>query len=198
MDKLAVILTTNGIQEGVNQYSKFGYDLFIIDYESNGTYKYHGIKNLINSKDLLNKYDYFWFPDYDVEINDLDLRNLVKLAKMYDFALCQPSLSHDSYLTWNASKHVPSSIVRESNFVEIGCPLFRKDFLKQTIWTFNLNYSGWGLDYLWYSLRGNNKLGIIDLVEVKHRKPISSNTWILPNGKTPYDELNDIIKKYNL
>jgi hypothetical protein len=198
MNKLAVILTTNKIQDGVSQYSSFGYDLFTIDYETDGTYKYHGIKNLINSKDLLNKYDYFWFPDYDVEINDLELHNLVKLAKIYNFALCQPSVSHDSYLTWDITRHVPNSIVRESNFVEVGCPLFTQSFLKEVIWTFDINYSSWGLDYLWVSLSGNNKLGIIDLVQVQHRKPITSHTWILPNGKTPLDEMNDIIKKYNL
>ena len=59
MSKLAVILTTNKNHEGVGQYSALYYDLFVIDYESEGTYKYHGIKKLIEERDMLSQYDYF-------------------------------------------------------------------------------------------------------------------------------------------
>ena len=198
MSTLAVILTTNKALEGLEQYSGSGYDLFVIDYETEKSFKYHGIKNLIEDKDLLSAYDYFWFPDYDIKINDGDLEKLVKLAKACEFDLCQPSLSSDSYASWEVTKNVPNSLTRETHFVEIMCPLFSKAFLKEMLWTFDLNYSGWGLDHLWYAMSGNCKLGIIDAVQVSHVKPVSSHKWILPNGKTSQEEMIDLLQEFGL
>jgi hypothetical protein len=198
MSKLAVILTTNKAREGVGQYSALYYDLFVIDYESDASYKYQAIKKLIEDKDLLSVYDYFWFPDYDIKINDCDLQKLVKLAKACEFDLCQPSLSSDSYASWEVTKNVPNSLTRETHFVEIMCPLFSKAFLKEMLWTFDLNYSGWGLDHLWFAMSGNCKLGIIDAVQVSHMKPVSSHTWILPNGKTSQEEMIDLLQEFGL
>ena len=198
MSKLAVILTTNKAREGVGQYSALYYDLFVIDYESDGTYKYQAIKNLIEDRDMLNTYDYFWFPDYDIKINDCDLKKLVKLAKACEFDLCQPSLSSDSFASWEVTKNVPNSLTRETHFVEIMCPLFSKALLKEMLWTFDLNYSGWGLDHLWFAMSGNCKLGIIDAVQVSHLKPVSSHKWILPNGKTSQEEMIDLLQEFGL
>ena len=198
MSKLAVILTTNKNHEGVGQYSAMYYDLFVIDYESEGTYKYHGIKKLIEERDMLSQYDYFWFPDYDIKINDVDLRKLVKLARAGEYDLSQPSLTSDSYISWEVTKNVPNSLTRDSNFVEIMCPLFTSAFLKEMLWTFDLNYSSWGLDHLWFAMSGNCKLGIIDGVQVTHSKPISSHNWILPNGKTPLIEMQDLLQEFGI
>jgi Protein of unknown function (DUF707) len=198
MSKLAVILTTNKAHNGVGQYSALYYDLFVIDYETEGSYKYHAIKNLIEARDMLNTYDYFWFPDYDIKINDADLRKLVKLSRASGFDLSQPSLSSDSFTSWDITKHVPNSLTRETNFVEIMCPLFTSAFLKAMLWTFDLNFSGWGLDHLWFAMSGNCKLGIIDAVQVTHAKPISSHTWILPNGKTPLIEMQDLLIEFGI
>lgn len=198
MISLAVILTTNKQLEGLEQYSGKGYDIFVIDYETEGTYKYHGIKKVIQEKDLLNTYDYFWFPDYDIKINDCDLSKLVKLAKACEFDLCQPSLSSDSYASWEVTKHVPNSLTRETNFVEIMCPLFSRSFLQEVLWTFDLNYSGWGLDHLWYAMSKDRKLGIIDAVQVSHTKPVSSHNWILPNGKTSHEEMTDLLQEFGI
>ena len=198
MSRLAVILTTNKDHEGLDQYSALYYSLFVIDYESEGTYKYQAIKKLIEERDLLCQYDYFWFPDYDIKINDSDLRKLVKLAKASEYDLCQPSLSSDSFVSWEVTKHVPNSLTRDSNFVEIMCPLFTSSFLKDMLWIFELNYSGWGLDYLWFALSGKSKLGIIDAVQVTHAKPISSHAWILPNGKSSHQEMIDLLQEFGL
>jgi hypothetical protein len=198
MSKLAVILTTNKAREGVGQYSALYYDLFVIDYETDGSYKYQAIKKLIEDRDMLNTYDFFWFPDYDIKINDADLRKLVKLTRASGFDLSQPSLSSDSFASWELTKHVPNSLTRETNFVEIMCPLFTSVFLKEMLWTFDLNFSGWGLDHLWFAMSGNYKLGIIDAVQVTHAKPISSHTWILPNGKTAQEEMQDLLIEFGI
>lgn len=216
--KNCVILTTTSRGEGIENYiyNTENYDLFIIDYtseennsplrsfadlnvfETNGGYKYQNIKKLILKLDLLGKYDYFWFPDWDISFVENTLETLFHSAKIYNLDLCQPSLSLDSHISWSITQHNPETILRYTNFVEVMCPLFKNSFLKEVIWTFDLNFSSWGLDFLWPTISENKNIGIVDLVVVKHERPISSHEWILPNGKNAAEELNDLQKKFNL
>jgi len=216
--KNCVLLTTTSKREGIEYYSyeNKNFDLFIIDYTSekdaitflegnikaifncNGGYKYKNIKKCIETLDILVKYDYIWLPDWDVNIPIESLNELFTLAEQYNLDLCQPSLSSDSHMSWSITEHNPDSVVRLTNFVEVMCPLFKSSFLKEVLWTFDLNYSSWGLDFLWCSIGKEKNIGIIDSVIVKHERPISSHEWILPNGKNSHQELEELQKKYNL
>lgn len=213
-----VILTTTSKGEGLEYYSfdNNNFDLFIIDYtskkeespitskyvkyiyESEGGYKYHNIKNFLKSNNILEDYKYIWLPDWDISFFQSDLNKLFELAEEYDLELCQPSLTHDSHISWSITQQNFNSSVRITNFVEVMCPLFKNTFLKEVLWTLDLNYSSWGLDFLWGKLAKENKVGIIDLVTVKHERPISSHQWLLPNNQTANEELEDLKKKYNL
>ena len=216
--KNCVILTTTFRGEGLENYlhNTKNYDVYVIDYtseennsplrsmadlnifETNGGYKYANLKNLILKLDLLEKYDYFWFPDWDISFVQKTLVDLFNYANTYNLDLCQPSLSLDSHISWSITQHNPSTIVRYTNFVEVMCPLFKSSFLKDIIWTFDLNFSSWGLDFLWPTIIENKNIGIIDKVIVKHERPITSHEWILPNGKNAAEELKDLQKKFNL
>lgn len=218
MNKNCVILTTTSKGEGLTNYTcdKQKYDLILIDYTSsnktislessnihyvfkaNGGYKYHNIKRLLDSTHILDDYNYIWLPDWDLSFDCLDLNILFNIAEEYDLDLCQPSLSSDSYMSWNITQHNPNSKIRMTNFVEVMCPLFKTSFLKEILWTFDLNYSSWGLDFLWASLSKKNKIGIIDLMIIKHERPIRSHEWLLPNNKNANQELQEIVNKYNL
>ncbi len=218
MKSLCVILTTTHELLGLNQYIEIDnpiFDLVVIDYTSEkdkspardrvdlvyenlGGYKYHSIKEYLEENNIINQYEYFWFPDWDIEITEEDLVRLVDYAKLYNLSMCQPSLSSDSFISWDITRHNPSSKVRITNFVEVMCPLFTSESLKKVMWTFSLNYSSWGLDFLWASLLGDEQIGIIDSVVVKHSRSISSHEWKLPNGKKSEEELREILEKYNL
>lgn len=165
-------------------------------FESNGGYKYKNIKLLIERfPDLLTKYERFWMVDWDLEFTQKDANKFFLLANAHGFDLCQPSLSHDSYISWEITKNVKISKARITDFVEIMCPMFKKDTLKSLLWTFDLNYSGWGLDFLWATELKKKKIGIIDEVIIKHGKPISSHTWELPGGVKARDEFNVLIEE---
>jgi hypothetical protein len=216
--KNCVILTTTSNQEGLEYYlfNDKKFDIIIIDYtsenegitypsndikvifESNGGYKYKNIKKCIETLDILEKYDYIWLPDWDVRISNESVNKLFMLAEQFNLDLCQPSLSSDSHMSWSITEYNPDSVVRLTNFVEVMCPLFKSSFLKEVLWTFDLNYSSWGLDFLWCEIGKEKTIGIIDSVIVKHERPISSHEWILPNGKTAHQELEELQKNYNL
>lgn len=216
--KNCVILTTTSNGEGLEYYTydSKNFDLYVIDYTSgtdnspilsnhikelyvsNGGYKYHNIKFLIETYGLLEKYDYIWLPDWDITFSELTINKLFDLTQKFNLDLSQPSLDPDSHISWLITLNNPDTSVRITNFVEVMCPLFKTSFLKKVLWTFNLNYSSWGLDFLWSSLSEENKLGIIDSVVVKHERPISSHEWILPNNLNAHEELEEMKKKYNL
>ena len=216
MKSLCVVLTTTCELLGLEQYlNQDDFDIVVIDYTSdkeksparkkvtfvfenlNG-FKYQSIKALFDETNLLDCYDYFWFPDWDIEIDSDSIVNLVNEAKTYTLSLCQPSLSQDSYVSWDITRHDSNSKVRLTNFVEVMCPMFSSEFLKKVLWTFSLNYSSWGLDFLWSSLKENRSIGIVDSVVAKHTRSISSHNWKLPNGKNANEELQELKKKYNL
>lgn len=189
------------------------YDIFLINYtetdiDFSGTaekvfnikgFKFPTIYNLIESGEIdVYQYDTFWFTDYDVEISRTDLNSLFNIAKLYDFNVSQPSLTPSSYKSWQVTENNESCKYRLTNFVEIMCPMFSRSALLKLKHTFNLAYSGWGIDFLWANLLNNSAMAIIDLINVKHIKPIESDKWVLPNGKTAHQELDDIMATYNL
>jgi hypothetical protein len=219
MAKNCIILTINntiGEIEKLLSIKERNFDLIVIDYcakagesiankydvdlvyETNGGFKFNNIKKLIEEKDLLEKYDYFWFPDWDIEIDTNSVNDLFTLTEKHNFYLSQPSLSWDSHASWLKTYHTPESEARVTGFVEIMCPLFEVSFLKEILWTFDINYSGWGLDFLWPSIGDKMKIGIIDKVIIKHTRPVSSHDWVLPNNKTAHEEMNEILEKYNI
>lgn len=215
MSKNCIILTTNKQLDGLQQYLDIehkSFDLIVIDYEakigeskarekdielvyeSEGGYKFNNIKKCIESENLLHKYEYFWFPDWDLEINKEEFNDLFKLTKQYGFLLSQPSLSWDSFFSWKVTVHSPTFEARATGFVEIMCPLFHKSFLEQVLFSFDMNYSGWGLDLLWSKILVKEKIGVIDKIIIKHKKPVTSHEWKLPNNKTAKEEMEYILE----
>jgi hypothetical protein len=159
--------------------------------------KWHLINFLINHyKNELSNYEYFWFPDDDLESDYEKINNL--FDKNYEFKLwlSQPSL--DGYVSHDIERKVENSILRFTNFVEIICPVMSKETLKKLLDTFVLNQSAWGLDFLWPKLLDypNNRIAIIDDVTVTHTKPIGSDYSRFT--KKPIDELTELFNKYGL
>lgn len=213
MKKNCIVLTTNQNCEGIDQYlhiKEKKFDLIIIDYnskkgeslsrkkdvdfvyESEGGYKLQNIKKLVEYKNILDDYDYLWFPDWDIQIDD-NINDIFDIAKKYSFVVSQPSLSDSSFISWDVTRHIPNSEARISNFVEMMCPLFESSFLKKILFTFDINISGWGIDIMWSKVAPIKQIGIIDKIIVKHERPVASGQWKLPNNKTPDKELEEIL-----
>ena len=210
-----IILTTNSQLDGLDQYLEIvhkSFDIIVIDYESKkgeskaheknvslvyeseGGYKFNNIKKCIQKENLLQKYKYFWFPDWDLEINKDDFNDLFSLTEKHGFLLSQPSLSWDSFFSWKVTVHSPTFEARATGFVEIMCPLFYKSFLEKVMFSLDMNYSGWGLDLLWSKILEKEKIGIIDKIIIKHKRPVSSHEWKLPNNKTAREEMDYILE----
>jgi hypothetical protein len=161
-------------------------------------HKWHLIANYVLANlNEIEKYEYIWFPDDDLSTNVKDINRIFEICKKNNLWVAQPSLT--GYVSYEIEKKIEGNLLRFTNFVEIICPVMSTETLKKLIFYFNLNESGWGLDYLWPKILGypKDKIAIIDDVTVDHTKPIGLN-YKNRFKKEPMEELNELFQKYNL
>ncbi len=116
-------------------------------------------------------FDWIFFCDDDIELPPGFLDDLIEVAERYDFALFQPSRTHDSYLNHDIVRRLPGLTARRTRFVEIGpVTCVRRDAFP-LILPFDKDGMGWGLDFVWPARieRAGLRMGIIDAVPIAHR-----------------------------
>jgi len=201
-----LIITTLGECNHYNVWAgeRPNYDLHCIDYRINPTFKYQGIAmSLLNNPYLL-EYDYYWMPDEDIWVKS-DMLNIF-FQKMSDYSLWmgQPSvlMSEDSFPSWKCFVHQCNNIeLIYTNFIEIMCPCFSKEALKECLPTFCKSKSGWGLDLVWGKIGTDKRMGIINSVVVKHTRPVGGGDLYKELGKKgirPSSERKKLMKEYGV
>ena len=138
-------------------------------------FKWHLIKALLLGKpELIQNYDYIWFPDDDVKIDPTDVNKLFDLVYEYNLLLAQPSMI--GYTSHQITIPQPNSLLRYTNFVEVLAPLMSTKIINKVIDTFDANYSSWGLDHLWPYLLNypEDKIAIVDSIVMEHTKPVGN------------------------
>ncbi len=143
--------------------------------------------------EIVEQYDYFFFPDDDIEMDSKSIARLFDIMRDYNLQIAQPSL-RNSYYTWEHVLRDNCCRLRYTNFVEMMVPCFSRNALKKVLFTFNENSTGWGTETHWPLLIGSNQhdMAIIDDVSVVHTRPIQSGTPL------HIQEYSDYISKYNL
>lgn len=167
-------------------------------YHEDVGFKHHIYKRLIETRGLLDRYDWIWMPDYDVHLEQEEIERMFRIAQDYNLNICQPSLTHDSYHSFPLVLNDPTKFMRYTNYVEIMCPLFKTEALRKVLWTFTLTYSGWAQDFLWARDLNYERLAIIDDIQASHVKPVESQNWELPSGLNADQELDMVIKLMGL
>ncbi|WP_114748967.1 DUF707 domain-containing protein [Pleomorphovibrio marinus] len=201
--------------------SRESYDIILIYYDKNITksYFYHDLADVVIFQEgykyptlysffkkypkLLEKYEYFFLPDDDIEIFGSEIEILFSFAQEKSIALCQPSIQPINY-TYNVTINNPYTFYRNVSMIEVMCPLFSKEALKICLKTFNESQSGWGLELAWAKLLNSNKyiFSILDKVIALHSKPINLYDGVLYKSLlkkkiNPNVELKNMCEKYN-
>jgi hypothetical protein len=143
--------------------------------------------NLINGK-----YDVVCFFNSDLYVGVSSLNHFFEMVDFYNLDFSQPSLSWNSYISHEHTKHIPGAGVVEASFIEIMMPCLSAAVISEIVNLKLYTISGWGLDcFLFpYIQRKLNLLppAIIHTCQVCHSKPISSNI-IYSNGLSAYAEM---------
>jgi hypothetical protein len=117
-------------------------------------------------------FDWLLICDDDVELPAEFLDSFLELADRFDFALCQPARTADSYIDHPIVTRMAGLAARRTRFVEIG-PLvaIRRDAMPLLLPFGDACGMGWGLDFIWPGIieGAGLRMGIIDAVPVAHR-----------------------------
>jgi hypothetical protein len=124
--------------------------------------------------ETLSLYDYFWFPDDDIDASTDSVEELFQSVRRYDLELAQPSLGDQSYYSHLLTLCNSEFRIRYVNFVEIMVPVLSRDLLSKTLGRLRGTRTGFGLDFLWPRLTSNpyRKIAILDEITVTHTRPV--------------------------
>lgn len=154
--------------------------------------KWDGLYALFSQSDILDRYDYVWLPDDDINACSADIDAIFDSMRQYDLDVAQPSLTRNSYFTHFALMSCPGFVLRYTNFVEIMVPCLKVNLLRIVLEDFKYSMSGFGLDYIWCRLSDNPryKAAIVDRVAVRHTRPIGRvlRSQMAKNGIIAEDE----------
>lgn len=135
-------------------------------------YKYHLIKDVLDSESFIENYEYVWLPDDDLLTRGPDIDKLFQFMKEYDLWVAQPSIM--GWYGVDITLHQKGSLVRFTNWVEIMCPCFSQAALQTCKKVFKENKTGWSIETIWNVLLGHprDKIAIIDDIVVFHSRPV--------------------------
>jgi GT2 family glycosyltransferase len=117
------------------------------------------------------EHDWLLLIDDDVELPRHFLDRFLFLSERFSLALAQPAQRLHSHAAWRVTRRRAGSVVRETNFVEIGpvtafaAPTFAM------VLPFPELSMGWGLDVHWAALARTHgwRCGVVDAVAIAHR-----------------------------
>lgn len=165
--------------------------------------KWDGIHALLAAQpELLDRYDYFWLPDDDLETERPIIEAMFDLTREYGLSISQPSLTLDSYYSHLSMLTCRSFKLRWSDTIEIMAPCIRADTLRAILTHFANSMSGFGLDSLWTRLAPDNfrKAAIFDTLTMRHTRPVgivlASEMERL--GRSQHTELQHLQERYGL
>lgn len=165
--------------------------------------KWPALQTLItNNPHFTENYDYIWLPDDDLETSKDAINELFNIVAANGLLVAQPSLTWNSYfghLTTLQNRHFK---LRYTNYVEVMAPCFAARVLVRALPLFNMNLSGWGLDFIWPKLveHPGSEIAIIDSVTVRHTRPVGGPNYkaLRERGVSPWDELRHFCKINNM
>lgn len=143
--------------------------------------------------------DYFWFPDPDLEFEEGMPSALFSEMHLNGLDLAQPAVAPGGYCSHRHLEQQPQQegwkTPRKVGFVEIMCPCFSLAALRRNLWTFGLNFSGFGIDcHIWPQ---NDQAYVLDHLVVIHRSsPGYRNTARKAGLPDPGREAEEVKRQY--
>jgi len=121
-------------------------------------------------------YARIWLPDDDIDTTGDIINTMFNEAETYGLAVCQPSLTLNSYYTHFLFMNCAGFRLRYCNYVEIMVPCLKQNLFREVLPLFEDTMSGFGLDYLWcrFPQSGPFRAAVLDSIAVHHTRPIGS------------------------
>jgi hypothetical protein len=144
--------------------------------------------------DILQHYEAVLVMDDDILITTASINRLFAIRKQYDLWICDPSFDVRGKIRHKITASQPGNFMRFVNFVENGCPVFRKDKLDEFMKVYDGSLGGNGVDYWYLHVLGpdlEGKVAIVDAVRCinPYDEAKSGKRECLIYEKMPWKEL---------
>lgn len=162
--------------------------------ESKGDLMYQ-VYNYIKSS-IHHNHKYIGFLDDDISVSVSEINHLIQIAEIEKLDVFQPSLSHDSFFQHRQFIHKPGFQIIEQLWVEIMAPFYKFEVFYAFAPYLKDHISGYGVDvYLVptiQNLLNLNNTAVVHKIQIKHIRPIRSDSKVFSNSKTGLIESNEM------
>jgi len=101
------------------------------------------------SPEIFNQYDAIMVMDDDIVIDATDISRLFELRDEYALTVLQPAFLRLGRISHRVTRHRARYKLRYTQFIEVTCPLFRRDALETFLQQYDGGLTGWGIDH-WF------------------------------------------------
>ena len=115
--------------------------------------------------DMFAPYGAVWVADDDLLISATQISRLFDLRAALDLWALQPAFSPLGKISWPITRAQWQCDFRYTNFVEMTCPLFRKDKLDAFMAVFDPKLTGTGTDWWYMQVLGERLEGKVAIVD---------------------------------
>ena len=121
----------------------------------------------------LARYDYVCFMDEDLRISADQIAGCFALAADHRLKIAQPALAWGSHFSYAATLRQPQFRLRFVNFIEMCCPIFRRDVLATIAPLYHSGLES-GIDLIWCNAvaEGPRDFAVIDAFPALHTRPV--------------------------
>ena len=114
--------------------------------------------------------DWLLIVDDDAALPRGFLDEFIFLAERFSLRLAQPAHARRSHAAWKVTRRRHDSVVRETNFVEIGPVVGLQAATFDALLPFPPLKAGWGLDANWSAIAREQgwRLGVVDATPIRH------------------------------
>lgn len=184
----ALIYTSAGAHSNLGYWlrGKSDFDLWV-DYYGDGKSPWVGVSdyhhyrkggkfpNLLSAykehEDVFRRYSFIGVFDDDLVITGKGISRLISLVEAQHLALAQPAFDPRGRVSHDVTRVRPWSLLRDTNFVEVTCPVFQASALLSFLEVYDPVLVGWGVDY-WFShfvgTELSGRVAVIDAVTCRN------------------------------
>jgi hypothetical protein len=145
-----------------------------IDFEYRPGFKVAGFDGFLKDREALWKqYEHVCFLDEDLLADTEVLNRMFRLCRKHNLKIAQPALTQDSHFTFGGLLQQPKWLLRHVNYIEMMCPIFRRDVLEVVGPLYSTGYES-GIDLIWCNLVAESPrdFAVLDSCPIKHTEPV--------------------------
>jgi hypothetical protein len=116
---------------------------------------------------LFESYEAVLVMDDDVRIAPRSIDRLFRIREQFDLWVLQPAFHPRGKVSHPITRVRPGAFLRYTNFVEMTCPLFRRDKLELFLRAYDGELVGYGMDWWFLDVLGEDLRGRVAVVDAE-------------------------------